>query len=83
MDLLPSLVKAGLVGLEVYYYGYSRDDIRHLLKWARLYHLIPTGGTDFHGPLLQGSLEIGAVWVPEQVVQQLQWARTVLATPLA
>lgn len=72
MHFLPSLVEAGLVGLEVYYNGYSPEDIRELAALARKFDLIPTGGSDFHGPDVLDTVEMGGVWVPMESVERLR-----------
>ncbi len=72
IDLLPSLVKGGLVGLEVYYGSYSAEEIDALLSLARRYELIPTGGSDFHGPSVLEGVEMGAVCVPRESVERLK-----------
>jgi hypothetical protein len=69
---LPSLVEGGLVGLEVYYNRYSPEDIRELATLARKFDLIPTGGSDFHGPDVLDTVEMGGVWVPMESVERLQ-----------
>jgi len=69
---LPELVEGGLVGLEVYYNGYSPEDIRELAALARKFDLIPTGGSDFHGPGVVDTVEMGGVWVPVESVERLR-----------
>lgn len=50
---LDALVKAakdcGVTGLEIYYSGYTQNDIAKLFDLAEKYTLLPTGGSDFHG----------------------------------
>jgi predicted metal-dependent phosphoesterase TrpH len=48
--LLPELASAGLGGLECYYGPYDAATVERLLAVANTYHLIPTGGSDYHGP---------------------------------
>ncbi len=48
--LLPGLVAAGLVGLETYYGQYDEATVTRLLSLGRRYGLVPTGGSDYHGP---------------------------------
>lgn len=48
--LLPDLVAAGLGGLECHYGPYDAATVDRLLALADTYHLIPTGGSDYHGP---------------------------------
>ncbi|MEB3356179.1 MAG: PHP domain-containing protein [Synechococcales bacterium] len=49
-SVLPELVAAGLLGLEVYHPAQSPSDTRHLLAYCQQYSLLPTGGSDYHGP---------------------------------
>ena len=49
-EWLPELCAAGMVGLETYYGPYTEENERELRALAEKYSLIPTGGTDFHGP---------------------------------
>lgn len=48
--LLPQLVEAGLMGVEVYHPHHSPSDIRRLETYCRDHNLVMTGGSDFHGP---------------------------------
>ncbi len=48
--VLADLVEVGLVGLETYYGQYDQAIITRLLDLTRTFHLIPTGGSDYHGP---------------------------------
>jgi len=72
VDLLPLLVEGGLVGLEVYYGNYSPEEMDSLASLARKYDLIPTGGSDFHGPSVMATVEIGDVQVPWESVRWLK-----------
>jgi predicted metal-dependent phosphoesterase TrpH len=65
------LVDAGLGAIEAYYTGYSAALTRTLEQLAARYGLICTGGSDFHGPG-RGHGELGAVRVPDEVVDQLR-----------
>jgi len=46
----PAWVEAGLDGLEVFYPSHSYTLKQELLKIARKYNLLATGGSDYHGP---------------------------------
>jgi predicted metal-dependent phosphoesterase TrpH len=70
-DFLPSLIERGLVGLEVYYNGYSAEDIRGLADLAHKFDLIPTGGSDFHGSGVD-TVGMGGVKVPIESVERLR-----------
>lgn len=68
---LPDLCEAGLVGLETYYGPYTQKEERELLTLTREYHLIPTGGTDFHGPGIHPT-PLGGRYVPYEAVERLK-----------
>jgi predicted metal-dependent phosphoesterase TrpH len=46
---IANLAGIGLTGMEVHYAKYHDDTIRQLARLAREYHLIPCGGSDYHG----------------------------------
>lgn len=71
-EYIPSLVRAGLVGLEVYYNGYEEAEKQSLAKLASKHGLIATGGSDFHGPGITSAADVGQVDVPWLAVEQLQ-----------
>jgi len=48
-ELVEELTKYGLGGLEVHYRHFDRDTVADLAGVARDLHLIPTGGSDYHG----------------------------------
>lgn len=64
------LKAAGLVGLEVYYNGYTPEEISRLLTLARRHKLIVTGGSDYHG-LDSTETAIGDVDLPIEAVEKL------------
>ncbi len=68
---LPELCAAGMVGLETYYGPYSPADERILHGLADEYQLIPTGGTDFHGPGIHPT-PLGGRYVPPEAVERLK-----------
>jgi 3',5'-nucleoside bisphosphate phosphatase len=70
---LPELVEAGLVGLETYYGPYTEEKELQLRALADQYHLIPTGGTDFHGPGIHPT-PLGGRFVPFEAVERLKAA---------
>jgi len=71
-QLVPELANNGLVGLEVYYTGYTPDEIHFLLDLAAQYGLLVTGGSDFHGGGVLPANELGGVSVPWAVVERLR-----------
>jgi len=69
--LVPELKDMGLVGIEVYYKDYTSDVISGLLKIAKQYTLVPTGGTDYHAFGDSSEVMIGGALVPSQSVDKL------------
>lgn len=67
---LPPLVEAGLGGLECYYPGYGGRVVRWLETLAWHFDLVPTGGSDYHGPWREGR-GIGCVDIPSDVPERL------------
>lgn len=70
---LPALCAAGMVGLETYYGPYTVADEQALRALADEYNLIPTGGTDFHGPGIHPT-PLGGRPVPPEAVERLKAA---------
>lgn len=70
---LPGLKEAGMVGLETYYGPYTPEDEQALRALADEYDLIPTGGTDFHGPGIHPT-PLGGRYVPYEAVERLKAA---------
>jgi 3',5'-nucleoside bisphosphate phosphatase len=70
---LPDLKKTGMVGLETYYGRYTTQDELALRALADEYDLIPTGGSDFHGPGIHPT-PLGGRYVPYEAVERLKAA---------
>jgi 3',5'-nucleoside bisphosphate phosphatase len=70
---LPELCAAGMVGLETYYGPYTASEEQALRALADEYNLIPTGGTDFHGPGIHPT-PLGGRPVPHEAVERLKVA---------
>ncbi|MBV9689058.1 MAG: PHP domain-containing protein [Ktedonobacteraceae bacterium] len=68
---LPGLCEAGMVGLETYYGQYTPQDEQTLLALVHEYQLIPTGGSDFHGPDIHPT-PLGGRYVPCEAVERLK-----------
>ncbi len=49
-ELIPELIDAGLMGIETYYAEHSAAQTRDYLELCRRHDLVPTGGSDYHGP---------------------------------
>ena len=48
-EVLPELVAAGLMGIEVYHPHHGNNKINRLKEFCQEYNLLMTGGTDYHG----------------------------------
>lgn len=68
---LPELCEAGMAGLETYYGPYTTEEEQALRALADEFHLIPTGGTDFHGPGIHPT-PLGGRPVPPEAVERLK-----------
>lgn len=67
-SILPCLISNGLTGLECYYGEYDDVQRQQLVLMAQEYDLLPTGGSDYHGPDFREGRELGSVTMPEAVV---------------
>lgn len=54
-EVLEELLDAGLMGVEVYHPSHTAKERKELEKLCDRYNLIPTGGSDYHGPSNDGS----------------------------
>lgn len=62
-DLIPELVEAGLDGIERNHFDHTPQDSRRVEELAEQYHLLMTGGTDFHG-VFGKEIEVGDIVSP-------------------
>lgn len=69
------LAVLGLQGFEVYYGEYSDAQQAELLEIAMRHDLIPTGGSDYHGPRFREGRDLGTVAVPPSVWDRLHDAQ--------
>jgi predicted metal-dependent phosphoesterase TrpH len=65
------LCGAGLVGIECYYADASPEVVANLVQVARDFALIPTGGTDFHGPGVYAT-ELGDRDIPAETIDRMR-----------
>lgn len=71
LEVLARLVQHGLDGMECYYGEYDDAQRGALAAMAADLELIPTGGSDYHGPAFREGRDLGAVDIPEDVVRRL------------
>jgi predicted metal-dependent phosphoesterase TrpH len=69
--LIPSLVAAGLMGIECYYTEHSPARRGAYVELCRQHGLVATGGSDFHGPPVRAAV-LGHPPVPLAVWEALQ-----------
>ncbi|MGI8586889.1 MAG: PHP domain-containing protein [Chloroflexia bacterium] len=70
---LPSLVAAGLAGMEAYYGEYDPATVSLLVKIADRHNLVPTGGSDYHAREIKDHAMLGACpTVPADTVDRLR-----------
>ena len=63
-SIIPTLVEAGMDGIECFHSKHSSKTSEHYLEIAAKHHLLVTGGSDCHG-LSKGKPLIGSVKLPE------------------
>jgi len=70
-DFIPSFIRAGLRGIEVYHSDHKKNTSSHYHDLAEKYGLIMTGGSDCHGKGKTKKL-MGNVMMPYAVVDELK-----------
>jgi len=73
-DLIITLSKMGLKGIEVYYPEHSPERIAHYAVLAKRHVLLITGGTDFHGsitPEIKMGSGKGNLFIPYELYEKL------------
>jgi predicted metal-dependent phosphoesterase TrpH len=74
------LVDAGLGGIEVHHWSFDRPTVASVGAVARELHLVPSGGTDYHGDLGTYAQVHAGLWVPPAVGDEV---RRALSLPAA
>lgn len=70
-QLIPTFVKSGLMGLEVYYPEHSQSMVNFYLGLAKKYNLLVTGGSDCHGSA-KPEINIGSIKITYELVERLK-----------
>ena len=73
-EFIPSYVKRGLRGIEVYHTDHPPATARHYEELARQHNLLVTGGSDCHG-FGKGRILMGSITVSYELVEKLKDAR--------
>lgn len=76
LETLVSLLKdAGLMGIEAVYSTYNASEERQIRRLAAKYHLLISGGSDFHGenkPKLDLGVGYGKLFLPESILDEIK-----------
>ncbi len=76
--LVASLKEAGLIGLEAVYSTNTPSEEREMRRLAERYHLLISGGSDFHGankPKLDLAVGYGTLFIPAGILEDLKKSR--------
>jgi hypothetical protein len=71
-EMIPDLVAAGLMGIETYYAEHTPSQVRAYLALCDRFGLVPTGGSDYHGPQSGRANPPGTPRVPWTAWERLQ-----------
>ena len=74
--IVVELVNLGIDGLEVIHSNHTASQIRQYARMVDEFHLLPTGGSDCHGPKGKDEILIGRYLIPDQWVKNLQFQLT-------
>jgi len=77
--LVDSLIREGILGLEVYCPDHGPEDTERFRALAERHGLFATGGSDYHGEMLEKSFRLGDLRVPYSCYERLKEARDRIA----
>ena len=72
--VLKDLVAAGLLGLEVYHPSHTPKQIKHLESLCDQYGLLKTGGSDFHSP--NSDISLNQLHLPLELLESLKQVKS-------
>jgi hypothetical protein len=73
INLIGQLVKAGLIGIEVFHPKITREMQKQLIKKAAQYDLFVTGGSDCHGKMKEEEPWIGRSFLDDEYSAKFFW----------
>ena len=79
--MIPSLVAAGLMGIESYYPEHSTAQTQSYLDLCAAHGLVATGGSDYHGPTVGHAPHPGAHAVPRAAWDDLRARAVAIGAP--
>ncbi len=69
-QFIPRVQRAGMIGMEVYYDGYTAKTVELLASLSHKHNLIALGGSDFHGLDTLSETPLGGVDIPPECVNR-------------
>jgi predicted metal-dependent phosphoesterase TrpH len=73
-DMVGHLIAKGVMGIEAYCHEHTTDMVERYLEIAAKAKLLVTGGSDYHGAMLEKSFRLGDLEVPERCYWALEGA---------
>ncbi len=70
--IVPVLVNAGLIGIEVFHPDHTAFDKFRYYRLAKKYNLLITGGSDFHGFNIGSASSVGAITLSYSYLEKLK-----------
>ena len=67
VGVIRELIDVGLGGIETHHWSFDRPTVESVSAVARELHLVPSGGTDYHGDLGSYAEVHAGLWVPPEV----------------
>ncbi len=67
--IVERICQCGIDGLEVFYPQHNPEDTAHYLALAEKYHLLPSGGSDFHGFPTRYPTELGVFTIEDRYAE--------------
>ncbi len=74
-DILPSLIEKGAMGMEVLCHDHDQEASKKYAAMAERHGLLKTGGSDYHGEMLEKSFRLGDLKVPYELYLGLKKAK--------
>lgn len=71
-NIIKHCISLGIDGLECIHSKHSEEDTDYFINIAKLNNLIVTGGSDFHGDIINGELLIGKYFIDINTIPQFK-----------
>ena len=65
------MLRSGIEGIEAYYPRHDEEDTKRYLAMADKYHLMVTGGSDFHGIATRFPEKLGIFTIDDNLASSL------------